>query len=112
MAQAPSEFFTQDAQEISRRIEREMDSALGVSPFSLREKLALACRMLADEGHARTLAGQITARADQSETLWTTNWGTGFAETSVSNLLRVDSEMRTLEGNGMPNPAVRFHLWI
>jgi L-fuculose-phosphate aldolase len=112
MAQAPPEFFTQNAKEISRRIEGEMDNALAPSTFSLRQKLSLACRMLADEGHARTLAGQITVRSDPRETFWTTNWSTGFAETSVSNLLRVDSEMRTLEGSGMPNPAVRFHLWV
>jgi L-fuculose-phosphate aldolase len=111
MAQAP-EFFSQNAEEISQRIEREMGSSLARSVFSLREKIALACRMLADEGHARTLAGQITVRADAPETLWTTTWAAGFAEASVSNLLRVDSEMRTLEGSGMPSPALRFHLWI
>jgi L-fuculose-phosphate aldolase len=112
MAQAPTEFFSQNADEISERIEREMDTALGPSAFSLREKIALACRMLAEEGHARTLAGQITVRADSRETLWTTNWVAGFAEASVSNLLRVDGEMRTVEGSGMPSPALRFHLWI
>lgn len=106
-----SEFFSQSAREISSRLEQTM-SSLGQSAFSLQQKLALACRLLADEGHARTLAGQITLRADPGDTFWTSNWTTGFAEVSVSNLLRVDSEIRTAEGDGTANPAVRFHLWI
>jgi L-fuculose-phosphate aldolase len=109
---ADPKFFTQEAPEIARRIDREMHGALETSTFSLPQKLALSCRMLADEGHGRTLAGQITAQAESIETLWTTNFGAGFAEATVSNLLRIDGEMRTVEGTGMPNPAVRFHLWI
>jgi hypothetical protein len=61
---AQAGFFAQNAEDIARRIDRDMSNALGGSSFALREKLALACRMLADEGHARTLAGQITVRAD------------------------------------------------
>jgi L-fuculose-phosphate aldolase len=30
--------------------------------WNLRQKLALTCRILADEGHESALAGQITAR--------------------------------------------------
>jgi L-fuculose-phosphate aldolase len=111
MSQGSSEFFSQTAQEISSRVDQTMGS-LGQSAFSLAQKLALACRVLADEGHARTLAGQITLRADSGDTFWTPNWATGFAEVSVSNLLRVDSELGTMEGDGTANPAVRFHLWI
>jgi L-fuculose-phosphate aldolase len=111
MSQGSSGFFSQSAEEISSRLDRTMGS-LGQSAFSVRQKLVLACRMLADEGHARTLAGQITLRADSRDTFWTTNWATGFAEVSVGNLLRVDDEIETVEGDGMANPAVRFHLWI
>jgi L-fuculose-phosphate aldolase len=111
MSRESTEFFSQSAQEVSSRLDRTMDS-LGQSTFSLRQKLAIACRILADEGHARTLAGQITLRADSDGTFWTPNWATGFAEVRVSNLLRVDNEMETVEGNGTANPAVRFHLWI
>lgn len=31
---------------------------------------------------------------------------------SVSNLLVVDEDLHVLEGEGMPNPANRFHAWI
>jgi L-fuculose-phosphate aldolase len=107
-----SGFFTQSAGEIGRAIDRELSGALGASVFSLPQKVALACRMLAEEGHARTLAGQITARADSDDTFWTTSFRAGFAETSVSNLLRMSNEMKIVEGGGMLNPAIRFHLWI
>lgn len=110
--QSGSGFFARSSEEIYRRLDDEMNQSLGGSTFSLLEKLALACRVLADEGHARTLAGQITVRAEARDTFWTTNYGAGLAETTVGNLVRVDGEMRPVEGKGMPNPAVRFHLWV
>ncbi len=79
---------------------------------SLPINLALACRMLADEGHARTLAGQVTARAEQPGTYWTTQWGRAFPEATADNLVRFDDDMQVVEGEARPNPAVRFHLWI
>jgi L-fuculose-phosphate aldolase len=78
----------------------------------VRGKLALACRILADEGHARTLTGQITARAESHETFWTTRFDVGFSETTTSSLLRVSGAMSVLQGEGMPNPALRLHLGI
>ena len=107
-----SDFFSESAEHIADRLDRDMDRVLGRSQLSLRARLALACRILADEGHARTLAGQITVRADPRDTFWTTDFAAGFAGTTAGNLVRTDSEMKILEGNGMPNPAVRFHLWI
>lgn len=107
-----SEFFTRSAAEITRRIDEEMGLALRVSAFSQQEKLALACRVLADNGHARTLAGQITLRAEPRDTFWTTHFEAGLGDTTVSNLVRIDREMRPVDGRGMANPAVRFHLWI
>ena len=107
-----SGFFGETADQISRRVDQDMTRGLGKSAFSPRQKLALACRILADEGHARTLAGQITVRGEADGTFWSTDFGSGFAEATASNLLCVDREMRTLEGEGMANPALRFHLWI
>lgn len=107
-----SEFLAGESEEIARRLDRDMNVSLVASTFTLREKLALGCRILADEGHARTLAGQITVRADTPGTYWTTSFAAGLADTTASNLVRVDGEMNVVEGAGMPNPAVRFHLWI
>lgn len=99
-------------EEIAKRLDRDMSASLAASSFNPRQNLALACRMLSDEGHARTLAGQITVRADIPGTYWTTNFAAGLADTTASSLVRMDGEMRVVEGAGMPNPAVRFHLWI
>lgn len=107
-----SEFFARGGEEIARHLDRDMNASLVASTFTPRQNLALACRILADEGHARTLAGQITVRADLAGTYWTTNFAAGLADTIAGSLVRVDSEMRLVEGAGMANPAVRFHLWI
>lgn len=102
-------FFGEGAQSIAQRLDRDMSRLLEKCDLAPRVKLAVACRKLADEGHARTLAGQITLRADPRDTFWTTHFGAGFAETTASNVVRMDGEMRTVEGQGMANPAVRFH---
>lgn len=53
-----SDFFARSAAEIAQRIDHEMHLAPRASGFSQQDKLALACRVLAGNGHARTLAGQ------------------------------------------------------
>jgi len=105
-------FFSQSGESIRARLDQEMSAALGHTVLSLKEKMAVACRLLADEGHARTLAGQVTVRDSGGSGYWTTGFGAGLAETTVTNLVRVDDSMTPIEGPGMPNPAVRFHLWI
>src|SRR5690606_235778 len=79
---------------------------------SARQKLAITCRVLFDGGHDSGLAGQITARGEEPGTYYTQSLGLGFDEISVSNFLLVDEDLRVLEGQGMPNPANRFHSWV
>ena len=95
-----------------RRVAREMTTHLHCPPWSVRQKLALTCQMLAAEGHESGLAGQITARAEQPGSFWTVRFGMGFDEATEDALIRVDDDLVTLEGEGMPNPATRFHLWV
>lgn len=85
---------------------------------TLTERLAAACRILADEGHASGLAGQITAKAEEGG-VWTLPIGTGFDEAVPESFIRVGADLggdalAVLEGagRGIPNPAVRFHLWV
>ena len=96
-------------------IRTDVDSAigLGLQPAvrSDKAKLALAARILAANGHATGLAGQLTVRAEP-DGWWTLPLGAGFEEASEETLLRVDENVRTIEGEGIPNPAVRFHVWI
>ena len=80
--------------------------------LSAREKVALTCRALFDAGHDSGLAGQITARADEPGTYYTQRLGLGFDEITAANLLLVDEDLNVLDGDGMANPANRFHSWI
>jgi L-fuculose-phosphate aldolase len=94
------------------RASREMERHLPTPTWTTRQKLALSCRMLAHEEHGSALAGQITARGDRPGTMWTARFGLGLEEISASDYLLVDDDLNVLEGDGMPNPSNRFHLWI
>jgi L-fuculose-phosphate aldolase len=94
------------------RTATDMERHLAPPPWSLREKIALTCRILADEGHESAIAGQITARGDRPGTYWMLGFGLGFDEACKSNIVLVDDDLNLLEGVGMVNPSNRFHLWI
>lgn len=81
-------------------------------PWSVRQKLALAGRILAMEGHDSGLAGQLSARGPNPGTYYMLRFGLGLDEITASTLLLVDDDLNVLEGEGMPNPSNRFHLWI
>ena len=61
--------------------------------YDVRQKLALAGRMLAREEHESALAGQITARGERPGTFWTARFGYGLDEVTASNLLLVDDDL-------------------
>ena len=98
--------------EYHRITSERMNRYLKTQEWSLRQKLALACRILADEGHESALAGQITGRGDKPGTYWMLSFGLGFDEAQASNIVLVDDDLNLLEGEGMVNPSNRFHLWI
>jgi L-fuculose-phosphate aldolase len=98
--------------EFYKKAVAEMDRNLPAPEWSVRQKLALACRMLAREEHGSGLAGQITARGEQPGTMWTARFGLGLEEIRASDFLLVDDDLHVLEGDGMPNPSNRFHLWV
>src|SRR3982751_3576338 len=89
-----------------------MNKYLRTPTWNLRQKLALTCRILADEGHESALAGQITSRGEKPGTYWMLSFGLGFDEAQASNMVLVDDDLNLLEGDGMVNPSNRFHLWI
>lgn len=100
---------TRDA--IHARVDRDLDAHLLPAAWSDAEKLILAARILAASGHCSGLAGQLTQRLGDG-TFRTLPLGIGFDEARPANLLRVDENLNVVEGKGIPNPAVRFHLWI
>lgn len=97
---------------IEDRLAEDMRAMPVMPDWSARQKLALACRILAREGHESGLAGQLTLRGEAPGTFWTLPFGQGFDEASASSLVLFDEEMQLLEGEVIPNPGVRFHLWI
>jgi L-fuculose-phosphate aldolase len=95
-----------------QQTEERMDRHFGSLGWSIKQKLALACRILAAEGHDSGLAGQLTARGPKPGTYYMLRFGLGLDEITSGNLLLVDDDLNVLEGDGMPNPSNRFHLWI
>ena len=104
--------ITRPKQEYHDITTRNMERHLLTPEWDIRQKLALACRILAQEGHESALAGQLTARGAKPGTYHMLRFGLGFDEASASSILLVDDDLNVLEGEGMPNPSNRFHLWI
>lgn len=80
--------------------------------WSLKEKLALSSRILDCQGQGSALAGHVTARGPKPETCWTIRYGLGLDEATPDDYLLVDKDLNVLEGEGMPSPAARFHIWV
>ena len=53
-------------EELIARAQADMERKLDAPEWTLRQKLALTCRILFDGGHDSGLAGQITARAPEA----------------------------------------------
>jgi L-fuculose-phosphate aldolase len=104
--------FSASKAELMRRAQDSLAANVGDSGLTTGEKVALTCRVLFDAGHDSGLAGQITARAEQPGTYYTQQLGLGFDEITAGNLLIVDEDLNVLDGDGIPNPANRFHSWI
>jgi len=104
--------LTHSKDQLVQKALAQMQGSLADNTWTVQEKLALTCRILFDHGHDSGLAGQISARGPQPGTFYTQQLGLGFDEISASNLLLVNEDLDVLEGQGMPNPANRFHSWV
>lgn len=104
--------FNLDKAQLIQQSFVQMDQHLQGTDYTKAQKLALTCRILFDNGHDSGLAGQITARGEQPGTYLTQRLGMGFDEICARNLLLVNENLEVLEGDGMANPANRFHSWL
>jgi len=93
------------------QVNRDLDAHLAPAAWTEPEKLVLAARILAAAGHSSGLAGQLTQRLPDG-TFRSLPLGVGFDEAQPGHLLRVDENLKVVEGKGIPNPAVRFHVWV
>jgi L-fuculose-phosphate aldolase len=107
-----NEIVARSKSEYDRKFRADLERFVPASDWSLRQKVALSCRILDRDGHESALAGQVSARGEQPGTYWTLRFGLGFDEASDSNILLIDDDLNVLAGEGMANPANRFHLWI
>lgn len=90
----------------------DLDRLVRGPGWTVQQRLALACRLLDRDGHESALAGQISARAEKPGKYWTQSFGLGFDEARESNILLIDEDLNVLAGDGIANPANRFHLAI
>lgn len=104
--------FNLDKEQLMKQSFVQMDRHLQGAHYTQAQKLALTCRILFDNGHDSGLAGQITARGEAPGTYLTQRLGFGFDEICASNLLLVNEDLEVLQGDGMANPANRFHSWL
>lgn len=104
--------MVREKSEYHRQTSERMARHFTVPDWTARQKLALAGRILGMEGHDSGLAGQLSARAEKPGTYYMLRFGLGLEEASPDNLLLVDDDLNVLEGDGMPNPSNRFHLWV
>lgn len=101
-----------DKQQLMHNAQQSMQQLFQDGEYTEQQKLALTCRILFDHGHDSGLAGQITSRTAKGNTFITQRFGLGFDEITATNLLEVDQDLKPLNGQGMANPANRFHTWI
>src|SRR3954468_616952 len=104
--------IVRDKAEYHAKTSADMDRFFKVPDWSPQQKMALACRILAGEGHESGLAGQITARGPRPGTYWMLSFGLGFDEATAANIVLCDDDLNLLQGDGFVNPSNRFHLWI
>lgn len=104
--------FNLDKEQLIKQSLAQMDAHLQGTNYTQVQKLALTCRILFENGHDSGLAGQITARGEKPGTYLTQRLGMGFDEICASNLLLVNEDLEVLQGDGMANPANRFHSWL
>lgn len=98
--------------ELVAKASEMMKAHVGAEALETPAAVAATCLILASEGHATGLAGQITARAEEKDCFYTQRLGLGLEEITEDNLLIVDGDLALRRGSGMPNPANRFHTWI
>jgi L-fuculose-phosphate aldolase len=101
-----------DKKYFNERARQEMSQHLRGQKRTVRESLAYTARILAMTGQEAGLAGQITARSERPKSYWTLRFGLGFDEATPEDFIEVDADLNTLTGQGMANPATRFHLWV
>jgi len=95
-------------QALSSQVLGQISSGLDYGNWSIEEKIALSCNILAKEGHSETLAGQITVRQPDGSFL-TTPLAHGFDEISAASVIRINDNWKYWK---VPAPPIRPSVFI
>ena len=79
-----------------------------VPDLTLREKVACAARILANNGYALDVAGHITAMRPDGN-MWCTPYGLWWREVSASDIIVLSPTGEVLEGQWDVTPAIYIH---
>lgn len=74
----------------------------------VRFEIAMARRILAREGCESMVAGHVSVRAGDEDAFWVTPFEY-FDETVPERVVKCSFDMRLLEGDWEPSPAITFH---
>lgn len=89
------------------------EAALDADPgWSDAEKVTLACRILAADGHDTIVPGLVALRTAEPDTFQTLPMGVGFDEVTPRQILTVDKDLHVLKGSGKPPKAAGFLIKI
>jgi L-fuculose-phosphate aldolase len=77
----------------------------------IRFKIAAARRILARNGCESAVAGHVSARAAGEQAFWVSPFEY-FDETLPDRVVKADFDLRLLEGDWEPSPAISFHAGI
>jgi L-fuculose-phosphate aldolase len=89
------------------------EAELAAEPgWSDAEKMTLACRMLAADGHDTILPGLVTVRTAEPDIFLTLPMGVGFDEVTPRQILTIDKDLNVLQGHGKPPKAAGFLIKI
>jgi ribulose-5-phosphate 4-epimerase/fuculose-1-phosphate aldolase len=81
-----------------------------MNPHSPRQAMALLVRILGSLGYDDKLAGHVSLRDRDDETLLVTPLGVFWRAVRARDLLRVDGDGKIVEGEGRVNPTIIFHV--
>jgi L-fuculose-phosphate aldolase len=76
------------------------------------ERMTLACRILAADGHDTIVPGLISVCTAERDIYLTLPMGVGFDEVTPRRILTVDRDLSVLRGQGKPPKAVGFLLKV
>jgi ribulose-5-phosphate 4-epimerase/fuculose-1-phosphate aldolase len=74
-----------------------------------QQQLACAFRILARAGFSEHIAGHITWRRDDGESMWVNPWGLWWEEVRASDVCAVDFDGKVIEGAWDVTPAIHIH---